>query len=144
MGLLTMDAANWHPLTWLSHILDCSVYGLFAGGHHLTNVFFHAANTVLLFVVLKRLTTALWPSAFGAALFGWHPLHVESVAWICERKDVLSGFFLLLTIWAYGRYVHRPTRARYFLALIFFSARLMAKSMLVTCRACSSCWTTGR
>jgi len=125
----TMDAANWHPLTWLSHMLDVSLYGLFAGGHHLTNVFFHTANTVLLFLVLKRLTAALWPSAFAAALFGWHPLHVESVAWICERKDVLSGFFLLLTIWAYSRYVQRPARGRYFLALTFFLLGLMSKPM---------------
>jgi protein O-mannosyl-transferase len=128
----TMAAANWHPVTWLSHMLDCSVYGLFAGGHHLTNVFFHTANTVLLFLVLKRLTGALWPSALAAALFAWHPLHVESVAWICERKDVFSGFFLLLTIWAYAGYVARRTRGRYLLALTLFLLGLMAKPMLVT------------
>jgi Flp pilus assembly protein TadD len=131
-ALSTMDAANWHPLTWVSHMLDCSIYGLFPGGHHLTSVFFHAANGVLLFLVLKRLTSALWPSAFAAGLFAWHPLHVESVAWICERKDVLSGFFCLLTLWAYSRYVNRPTRGRYFLALALFLCGLMSKSMLVT------------
>jgi tetratricopeptide (TPR) repeat protein len=131
-ALSTMDAANWHPLTWMSHMLDCSIYGLFPGGHHLTNVFFHAANSVLLFLVLKRLTSVFWPSAFAAGLFAWHPLHVESVAWICERKDVLSGFFFLLTLWAYGRYVERQTRGRYFLALAFFLFGLMSKPMLVT------------
>jgi protein O-mannosyl-transferase len=131
-ALSSMDAANWHPLTWVSHMLDCSIYGLFPGGHHLTNVFFHAANSVLIFLVLKRLTSAFWPSAFAAGLFAWHPLHVESVAWICERKDVLSGFFFLLTLWAYGRYVGRPTRGRYFLALALFLCGLMSKPMLVT------------
>ena len=128
----TFDAANWHPLTWLSHMLDCSVYGLFAGGHHLTNVLFHTADTVLVFLVLRRLTGALWPSAFVAGLFGWHPLHVESVAWVCERKDVLSTLFLLLTVWAYARYVTRQTRGNYFLALALFLCGLMAKPMIVT------------
>lgn len=128
----SMDAHNWHPLTWLSHMLDCSLYGLYPGGHHLTNVFFHTANTVLLFILLKRLTGKLWPSAFVAALFAWHPLHVQSVAWICERKDVLSTFFLLLTIDAYSRYVARPTRGRFLLALGLFSLGLMSKPMLVT------------
>jgi len=128
----SMYAANWHPLTWLSHMLDCSLYGLYPGGHHLTSVIFHAANAVLLFLLLKRLSGKLWPSAFVAALFAWHPLHVESVAWICERKDVLSTFFLLLTIGAYSRYVERPTRGRMLLALILFLLGLMSKPMLVT------------
>jgi tetratricopeptide (TPR) repeat protein len=131
-AFFSFDASNWHPLTWVSHMLDCSLYGLFPGGHHITGILFHTANTVLLFLLLKRLTAALWPSAFVAALFAWHPLHVESVAWICERKDVLSMFFLLLTIWAYSRYVRRPTRGNYLLALALFALGLMSKPMLVT------------
>jgi len=103
----TFAADNWHPLTWLSHMLDVQLYGMHAGGHHATNVLFHAANTVLLFLLLKRLTGATWRSAFVAALFGWHPLHVESVAWVAERKDVLSTFFFLLTLGAYVRYAQR-------------------------------------
>jgi tetratricopeptide (TPR) repeat protein len=97
-------AGNWHPLTWLSHILDVKWFGLNAGWHHLTSLLLHIANTLLLFVVLRRMTGALWRSAFVAALFALHPLHVESVAWIAERKDVLSAFFFMLTLWAYGRY----------------------------------------
>jgi hypothetical protein len=91
---------NWHPLTMLSHMLDCELFGLNAGAHHLTNVLFHTANAVLLLILLLRLTGALWPSAFVAALFAWHPLHVESVAWISERKDVFSTFFELLSLLA--------------------------------------------
>ncbi len=128
----SMYASNWHPLTWISHMLDCSLYGLYPGGHHLTNIFLHTANAVLLFRWLGRLTGKLWPSAFVAALFAWHPLHVESVAWICERKDVLSTFFLLLTLHAYTRYVAKPTRGRLFLTLLLFVLGLMAKPMLVT------------
>jgi protein O-mannosyl-transferase len=128
----TFDAGNWHPVTWLSHMLDCSIYGLFPGGHHISGILFHTANTVLLFLLLKRLTAKLWPSAFVAALFAWHPLHVESVAWVCERKDVLSTFFLLLTIWAYSRYARQPSRGNYFLALALFALGLMSKPMLVT------------
>jgi protein O-mannosyl-transferase len=131
-AIWSMYASNWHPLTWVSHMLDCSLYGLYPGGHHLTNIFLHTANTVLLFRWLSRLTGKLWPSAFVAALFAWHPLHVESVAWICERKDVLSTFFLLLTLGAYTRYVAKPTRARLFLTLLLFVLGLMAKPMLVT------------
>jgi tetratricopeptide (TPR) repeat protein len=97
-------AANWHPLTWISHQLDCSMYGLYPGGHHLTNIFLHALNTLLLFLALNRLTKSICPSALVAALFGWHPLHVESVAWVAERKDVLSTFFLMLTLLAYALY----------------------------------------
>jgi tetratricopeptide (TPR) repeat protein len=97
--------SNWHPLTWLSHMLDYQLYGLRAWGHHLTNLLLHIANTLLLFEVLRRMTGALWRSALVAALFAWHPLHVESVAWVAERKDVLSAFFFMLTLWAYGRYV---------------------------------------
>ena len=98
-------ASNWHPVTWLSHMLDCQLYGLRPAGHHLTNVLLHAANSLLLFLVLSRMTGAMWRSVCVAALFAWHPLHVESVAWVAERKDVLSTFFFLLTLGAYGRYV---------------------------------------
>jgi len=94
-------AANWHPLTWLSHMLDCQLFGLWAGGHHLTNLVLHSGNTLLLFLFLRRMTGSVWRSAFVAALFGLHPVHVESVAWVAERKDVLSGLFFILTLWAY-------------------------------------------
>jgi tetratricopeptide (TPR) repeat protein len=125
-------AANWHPLTWLSHILDWQLFGNNAGGHHLTNLFFHIANTLLLFIVLKQMTNALWQSAFVAALFALHPLHVESVAWISERKDVLSTFFLFLTMWAYLKYVRKPKIWRYLLIVLLFALGLMSKPMLVT------------
>jgi tetratricopeptide (TPR) repeat protein len=107
----TGHAGNWHPLTWLSHIVDVQLYGLKAGGHHLTSLLLHAANAVLLLLLLRRLTGAFWRSVCVAALFALHPLHVESVAWVAERKDVLSGFFFLLTLWAYARYagVQSPT-----------------------------------
>ncbi|MFH1673235.1 MAG: hypothetical protein ABIF87_07405 [Pseudomonadota bacterium] len=100
----TFHASNWHPLTWLSHMLDCQLYGLSPAGHHLTNLLFHISNTLLLFLVLNRMTGALWRSGFVAALFALHPLHVESVAWVAERKDVLSTFFWMLTMWAYISY----------------------------------------
>ena len=96
--------SNWHPLTWLSHMLDCQLYGLNPGGHHLTSLLLHSVNASLLFLVLRRLTGAHWRSALVAALFALHPLHVESVAWVAERKDVLSAFFFMLTLWAYVRY----------------------------------------
>ena len=92
-------ASNWHPLTWLSHMLDCRLFGLKPGWHHLTNVLLHTANAVLLFLVLNRMTRTLWRSGLVAALFALHPAHVESVAWISERKDVLSVFFGMLTLW---------------------------------------------
>ena len=95
---------NWHPLTWLSHMLDCELFGLEPLGHHLTNLLFHIVNTLLLFYVLKRMTGSVLPSGFVAALFALHPVHVESVAWVAERKDVLSGFFWMLTMAAYIRY----------------------------------------
>ena len=101
----TGHAANWHPLTWLSLMLDCQLFGPNPGWMHLVNVFLHLANTLLLFAVLKKMTGALWPSAFVAAAFALHPMHVESVAWIAERKDVLSTLFLLLTLAAYVSYV---------------------------------------
>jgi tetratricopeptide (TPR) repeat protein len=151
-------ASNWHPLTWLSHALDCQLYGRWAGGHHLTNVLFHLTNTLLLFGLLQRMTGALWRSAFVAGLFAVHPLHVESVAWIAERKDVLSAFFFLLTLWAYVRYVERsevggrrsegtgpwsvvrgpwsfcrlPSSVFYLLSVGCFTLGLMSKPMVVT------------
>src|SRR3989338_7471900 len=116
----TTYSYNWHPLTWLSHMADVSFYGLNPKGHHLTNLFFHIANTLLLFEVLRRMTGALWRSAFVAALFGIHPLHVESVAWVAERKDVLSAFFWMLTMGAYCYYVERPKLQRYLIVVLFF------------------------
>ncbi len=128
----SLDAGNWHPLTWLSHMLDSQLYGSWAGGHHVTNVAFHLANTLLLFLFLARVTQALWPSALVAALFALHPLHVESVAWVSERKDVLSTFFWLATLWAYGRYVAAPSVRRYLSVVLLFALGLMAKPMVVT------------
>jgi Tfp pilus assembly protein PilF len=129
----TANYANfWHPLTLLSHMLDWQLFGTNAGGHHLTNLIFHIANTLLLFLVLKQMTSALWQSAFVAALFALHPLHVESVAWVSERKDVLSTFFWMLTMWAYLRYVKYPNVTRYLLTLLIFTLGLMAKPMLIT------------
>jgi tetratricopeptide (TPR) repeat protein len=125
--------ANWHPLTWLSHMTDCQLYGLNAGGHHLTSVLLHAATAILLFLLLRRMTGDLWPSAFVAAVFAVHPLHVESVAWVAERKDVLSGLFFVLTLWAYLGYVrHAFSWARYLTLVALFALGLMAKPMLVT------------
>ncbi len=154
----TLHASNWHPVTWLSHMLDCQLFGLAPGAHHAVGLGFHLANTLLLFLVLRRMTGAVWRSAFVAALFALHPMHVESVAWISERKDVLSTFFALLTLWSYTSYVKRPeagnppsalrpppsdlgllasalrplTSARYWLVLVFFALGLMSKQMLVT------------
>ncbi|MBC8427167.1 MAG: tetratricopeptide repeat protein [Deltaproteobacteria bacterium] len=125
-------AANWHPVTWLSHMLDCQLFGLNPGMHHLNNLIFHTANTLLLFLVLGRMTGALWRSAFVSALFALHPLHVESVAWVAERKDVLSTLFWMLTMWAYVRYSERPSLTRYLLIFPFFILGLMSKPMLVT------------
>ena len=128
----TWHASNWHPLTWLSHMADCQCFGLNSGAHHFVNVLFHAANAVLLFALLLRLTDKIWPAALIAALFAWHPLHVESVAWISERKDVLSTFFALLALLAYARYAQKNCRRSFWLALFFFALGLMAKPMLVT------------
>jgi tetratricopeptide (TPR) repeat protein len=128
----TTHGSNWHPLTWLSHMLDCQLFGMNPGWHHLTNVLFHLANTLLLFLVFRRMTAALWRSAVVAALFALHPLHVESVAWVAERKDVLSTFFWMLTMWSYVRYVEHPGPGRYVPVLLFFGLGLMAKPMLVT------------
>ncbi len=123
---------NWHPLTWISHMLDVQIFGLNPGGHHLVNVLFHIANALLLLIVFQRLTGALGPSAFAAALFALHPLHVESVAWAAERKDVLSCFFWLLTMLMYVRYTEKPGAGRYLPLAAVFALGLMAKQMLVT------------
>ena len=128
----SFHSANWHPLTWLSHMLDCELYGLNPMGHHWTNLTFHMINTILLFLVLKLMTGAIWRSAFVAALFALHPLHVESVAWVSERKDVLCTFFGLLMIFSYYRYVKISSLKNYLLVIIFFSLGLMSKPMLVT------------
>ena len=142
-ALATGAASNWHPLTWVSHMLDVQLFGLDPGWHHLTNVFWHSANAVLLFLLLQRITKATWRSAFVAALFALHPLHVESVAWVAERKDVLSTCFFLLTIWAYANSVDRRAgsgssgsaagaRISYFTSIVLFALGLMCKPMLVT------------
>jgi protein O-mannosyl-transferase len=125
-------ARNWHPLTTLSHMLDCQLFGLKAGGHHATNVILHTMAVLLLFLVLKQMTGALWQSAFVATLFAIHPLHVESVAWIAERKDVLSAVFFMLTLAAYARYARAPSAPRYLLVALLFAFGLMSKPMLVT------------
>ena len=132
MALTATHASNWHPLTWLSYLLDYQLYGLHPWGYHRTNLLLHAANGVLLFLVFRRMTGAVWRSALVAALFAWHPLHVESVAWIAERKDVLSTFFGLLTIAAYAHYAGRPGWLRYVAVLLLYALALMAKPMLVT------------
>ncbi len=146
------NIGHWHPLTWLSHMLDCQVYGLSPGGHHLTNILLHMAAAILLFLVLRRMTGYLWRSAFVAAVFAIHPLRVESVAWVAERKDVLSAFFFMLTLWAYTRYAQgvtgdacRATRTNstlsrvtrhaslfYGLVVLCFALGLLSKNMLVT------------
>ncbi len=124
---------EWYPLSMLSHMLDCQLYGLHPTGHHLTNLLLHAASAVTLFLVLWRMTGGLWPSALVAALFGLHPLHVESVAWVAERRDTLSGLFFMLTLGAYGEYVrHARSPGRYLTVVGLFALGLMAKQMLVT------------
>jgi protein O-mannosyl-transferase len=140
-------AGNWHPLTWLSHMLDCDLYGLKPAGHHLTNVVLHVTCTLLLFLLWQRLTGALWRSALVAAFFGWHPLHVESVAWVAERKDVLCAWFWMLTLLAYASYAQKlQIRGRspeaaggrlaaskyYWLTLLCFGLALLSKPMAVT------------
>jgi tetratricopeptide (TPR) repeat protein len=125
-------AGHWQPLTAVTHMLDCVLYGLNAGGHHITNLVLHVINTLLLLTLLRRQMGALWPSAFVAAVFGLHPIHVESVAWVTERRDMLSTLFLILTIAAYFRYVKKPNTERYLLVLLLFALGLMSKPMLVT------------
>jgi tetratricopeptide (TPR) repeat protein len=142
-ALSSMEFGNWYPLNWMSHMLDYDFFGGKAWGHHLTNLVLHSANPVLLFLVLKRMTGAVWRSVAVAALFAVHPLRAESVVWITERKDVLSTFFGLFTVLMYLRYAHRVSMAGasfrlpfrfwdYWLALVFFACSLMSKSMLVT------------
>jgi tetratricopeptide (TPR) repeat protein len=125
-------AGNWHPLTWLSHMLDCQLYGMNPAGHHLTSFGLHVASTLLLFRLFLRMTQALWPSAFVAAVFGLHPLHVESVAWVAERKDVLSAFFWILTTLAYVSWVEKRGTRRYLTVVLLFALGLLSKPMLVT------------
>ena len=128
----TFHASNWHPLTWLSHMLDCHLYGLNPTGHHLTSLFFHVANSLLLFLVLRESTGRLWQSFLVAGLFALHPLHVESVAWVSERKDVLSTFFWMLTLLLYVRYTQAHGISRYVSTLLLFALGLLSKPMVVT------------
>src|SRR5207302_1522575 len=128
----TFHVANWHPLTWISHMLDCQLFGTNAGRHLLVNVLIHATNTLLVFWFVLRTTHARWPSALVAALFALHPLHVESVAWVSERKDTLSTFFGLLSLIAYVRYAKAPSISRYAWVAIALALGLLAKPMLVT------------
>ena len=127
-----IHSMNWHPLTTISHMLDCQLYGLKAGWHHCTNVLLHSIAVMLLFVGLLQMTGAFWRSAFVAAVFAIHPLRVESVAWIAERKDVLSGVFFMLTLLAYLYYVRLPRTGRYLMVVFVFACGLMSKPMLVT------------
>jgi Tfp pilus assembly protein PilF len=127
-----VHARNWHPLTTMSHMLDCQLYGLKAGGHHFTNILLHSIAVILLFLVLRQMTGALWRSAFVAAVFAIHPLRVESVAWVAERKDVLSAVFFMLTLSAYVYYVRKPSLGRYTTVALLFVLGLMSKPMLVT------------
>jgi tetratricopeptide (TPR) repeat protein len=125
-------AANWHPLTWISHMVDCQLFELRPAGHHLMSLAIHAANSILLYSILARMTAAAWPSAAVAAFFAVHPLHIESVAWVAERKDVLCTLFGLAALWAWLGYVARPGVGRYLSVVLFYAASLMSKSMLVT------------
>ena len=131
-SLTAVLQSNWHPLTWVSHMLDVTLFGLSPAGHHATSVLLHLANTLLLFHLLHRETRRVGPSLFVAAVFGVHPLHVESVAWVAERKDVLSTLFWLLALAAYGTYTRRPHAGRYALVLVLFAAGLASKPMVVT------------
>ena len=126
------EVSYWHPLTWLSHMLDCQLFGLHAGAHHFTSLLIHTASTLVLFLALLRMTGALWPSAFVAALFALHPVQVESVAWVAERKNLLSALFWFLALWAYARYAERPRVAPYLLVVAFMGLGLLAKPTLVT------------
>jgi tetratricopeptide (TPR) repeat protein len=128
----TLHSANWHPLTWISHMADCRLFGLRPGGHHVVSLVLHAVNTLLLLLFLRHSTGAFWRSAFVAALFALHPLNIESVAWAAERKNVLSTLFWLLTLLAYVKYVRRPAAVRYGMLVALFALGLMCKAMLVT------------
>jgi tetratricopeptide (TPR) repeat protein len=131
-ALAHFHSSNWHPLTWLSHMADAEIFGKNAGGHHVTNVVLHSLNAVLLLLVLAGMTGAFWRSAFVAAIFAWHPLHVESVAWISERKDILCALFWILTMGAYASYVRKPLALRYLLVVLLFLLGLMSKAMMIT------------
>lgn len=131
-GLNTVYYSNWHPLVWWSFLLDERLYGLNAAGFHLTNLLWHSASVLMLFVALRRLTGAVWPSALVAALFALHPLNVQAVAWVSERKGVISTFFWMLTLWTYARYAEKPGPGRYALVALSLTLGLMAKQMLVT------------
>jgi tetratricopeptide (TPR) repeat protein len=126
-----VDYYYWQPLTWLSHMIDCQLFGLRPGWHHLTSLLFHIANTLLLFGILLRLTAAFWRSALVAAIFALHPTRIESVVWIAERKDLLSGFFFLAAIWCYLRYAEQPSRGRYCMVIAAFVLGLMSKPMVM-------------
>jgi tetratricopeptide (TPR) repeat protein len=128
----TNYVSNWHPITWLSHLIDVSLFGMNPTGHHAVNLLIHILNTLILFFLLKKMTGSMWKSAFVAALFSLHPLHVQSVAWAAERKDLLSTFFGLLAIFAYVRYVERPGIGRYIPVAALFALGLMSKAMIVT------------
>jgi len=128
----SFHSSNWHPITWLSHMLDVTLFGMNPGAHHLTNVFFHLANTLLLFFVFSRMTGHRWKSAFVAALFAFHPMHVESVTWVAERKDILCAFLWMLTLASYASYCHSTSLSRYLPVLLFFILGLMSKPMIVT------------
>ena len=131
-ALKSTEVANWHPLAWMSHALDYSLFGLNPAGHHFTSVLLHAANAILLFLLLMWATGRSGPSLFVAALFAVHPINVESVAWIAERKNVLCTFFFFLTLWAYGWYARRPNWKRYLAIAALFVAALAAKAMVIT------------
>ena len=125
------DISYWHPLTWLSHMVDCELYWLNPKGHHFTNLLFHMANTLLLFLTLKKMTGALWRSAFVAAFFALHPLNVESVAWVANRKNILSAFFWILAMWSYAHYARKPNGTRYFTVFFAMLLGLLAKPTVV-------------
>jgi hypothetical protein len=131
-AFVTKDTGLWHPLVWLSFMADYQLFGLNAGGYHLTNLILHIVSTLLLLWLFNRMTGAVWRSAFVAGLFALHPLHVESVAWIAERKDVLSAFFWMLTLCLYVYYTERPIIRRYLLVFLSFICALMSKPMVVT------------
>lgn len=131
-AFFSFHVSNWHPITWLSHMLDCQLYGLDPNMHHITNLVLHILNTILLFFIFFRATNYIWKSAFIAAFFALHPMHVESVAWISERKDVLSTFFMLLTFLFYIEYIRSQNKPKYWAAVFCFALGLMSKPMIVT------------
>src|SRR5262249_24442810 len=131
-ALTATEQSNWHPLTWISHALDCSLFGLNASGHHAVSLLFHIINVLLLFWVLQRVTNAIGSSVAVAALFALHPLNVESVAWIAERKNLLCTMFFLLALAAYGWYAERPNWKRYAAVAALIACALAAKPMAIT------------